>query len=96
MIGQLGALPRLLVWDNEGGVGRYGGADPKLTTQFSALRGMLGTRFYVCRPRDPETKGLTERNNGFFETSSLHRAPVRRPGRFQHAAGRVPGPGERA
>ena len=61
----------MLVWDNEGGVGRYGGANPKLTGQFSVLRGMLGTRFYVCRPRDPETKGLTERNNGFFETSFL-------------------------
>jgi transposase len=71
VIGQLGAVPRLLVWDNEGGVGRYGGANPKLTAQFTVLRGMLGTRFYVCRPRDPETKGLTERNNGFFETSFL-------------------------
>jgi transposase len=71
VIAQLGAVPRLLVWDNEGGVGRYGGANPKLTPQFSVLRGMLGTRFYVCRPRDPETKGLTERNNGFFETSFL-------------------------
>jgi transposase len=71
VIGQLGAVPRLLVWDNEGGVGRYGGANPKLTAEFSVLRGMLGTRFYVCRPRDPETKGLTERNNGFFETSFL-------------------------
>ena len=26
VIRQLGAVPRLLVWDNEGGVGRYGGA----------------------------------------------------------------------
>src|SRR5690348_8082934 len=68
---QLGAVPRLLVWDNESGVGRYGGANPKLTPQFTALRGMLGTRVYVCRPNDPETKGLTERNNGFFETSFL-------------------------
>jgi transposase len=32
---------------------------------------MLGTRFYLCKPNDPETKGLTERNNGFFETSFL-------------------------
>jgi transposase len=71
VIRQLGAVPRLLVWDNEGGVGRYGGANPKLTAQFTVLRGMLGTRFYVCRPNDPETKGLTERNNGFFETSFL-------------------------
>jgi transposase len=71
VIRQLGAVPRLLVWDNEGGVGRYGGPNPKLTLEFTALRGMLGTRFYVCKPGDPETKGLTERNNGFFETSFL-------------------------
>jgi transposase len=68
---QLGGVPKLLVWDGEGGVGRYGGANPKLTGEFVALRGMLGTRFYVCKPNDPETKGLTERNNGFFETSFL-------------------------
>jgi hypothetical protein len=68
---QLGGVPKLLVWDGEGGVGRYGGGNPKLTAEFTALRGMLGTRFYVCKPNDPETKGLTERNNGFFETSFL-------------------------
>jgi transposase len=68
---QLGAVPKLYVWDNEGGVGRYGGPNPKLTPEFTALRGMLGTRFYVCKPNDPEAKGLTERNNGFFETSFL-------------------------
>jgi transposase len=68
---QLEAVPGLYVWDNEGGVGRHNGGKPKLTPEFTALRGMLGTRFYVCRPRDPETKGLTERNNGFFETSFL-------------------------
>ena len=71
VLGQLGGVPRLLVWDGEGGVGRYGGPNPKLTPQFTVLRGMLGTRFYVCKPNDPETKGLTERNNGFFETSFL-------------------------
>jgi hypothetical protein len=71
VLGQLGGVPRLLVWDGVGGVGRYGGPNPKLTAEFTALRGMLGTRFYVCKPNDPETKGLTERNNGFFETSFL-------------------------
>jgi transposase len=71
VLGQMDGVPRLLVWDGEGGVGRYGGPNPKLTPQFTALRGMLGTRFYVCKPNDPETKGLTERNNGFLETSFL-------------------------
>lgn len=68
---QLGGVPKLLVWDNEGGVGRHRGADPKLTPQFTVLRGLLGTRFYLTRPRDPETKGMVERTNGFFETSFL-------------------------
>lgn len=35
------------------------------------MRGLLGTRIYVCRPRDPETKGKVERTNGYFETSFL-------------------------
>jgi transposase len=68
---QLGAVPRELVWDNESGVGRYGGAAPRLTAQFSVLRGMLGTRVRILRPRDPESKGLVERANGFLETSFL-------------------------
>jgi transposase len=82
VIRQLGGVPKLLVWDNEGGVGRYGGANPRLTAQFTALRGMLGTRVYVTRPRDPETKGLTERNNGFFETSFLPGRRFADPGDF--------------
>jgi transposase len=71
VVQQLGAVPRELVWDNESGVGRYGGATPKLTGQFGVLRGMLGTRVRILRPRDPESKGLVERANGFLETSFL-------------------------
>jgi transposase len=71
VIVQLGAVPRSLVWDNEGGVGRYGGGRPKLTREFTVLRGLLGTRVVVLRPRDPEAKGLVERANGFLETSFL-------------------------
>lgn len=71
VIGQLGGVPKLLVWDNEGGVGRHHGANPKLTPQFTVLRGLLGTRFYLTRPRDPEAKGKVERTNGYFETSFL-------------------------
>ncbi len=82
VICQLEAVPKLLVWDNEGGVGRHGGASPRLTPQFTALRGMLGTRVYVTRPRDPETKGLTERNNGYFETSFLPGRRFAGPGDF--------------
>ena len=68
---QLGAVPRALVWDNESGVGRYGGAQPRLTREFTVLRGLLGTRVVVLRPRDPEAKGMVERANGYLETSFL-------------------------
>jgi hypothetical protein len=68
---QLGAVPRELVWDNESGVGRFGGAEPKLTREFTVLRGLLGTRVNVLRPRDPESKGMVERHNGFLETSFM-------------------------
>jgi transposase len=71
VIGQLGAVPQVLVWDNESGVGRYGGGNPKLTAEFSVLRGMLGCRVQVLRPRDPESKGMVERANGYLETSFL-------------------------
>lgn len=71
VIGELGAVPRVLVWDNESGVGRYGGANPKLTREFSVLRGMLGCQVQILRPRDPESKGIVERANGYLETSFL-------------------------
>jgi transposase len=31
----------------------------------------LGIGVHQCRPRDPESKGLVERNNGYLETSFL-------------------------
>ena len=33
--------------------------------------GTLGTRIRLLAARDPESKGMIERNNGFFETSFL-------------------------
>lgn len=34
-------------------------------------RGVLGIGVKLCRPGDPETKGLVERANGYLETSFL-------------------------
>jgi transposase len=61
-----GAVPRTLVWDNESGIGRG-----KLTSEFAAFAGLLAVRVVLCRPRDPEAKGLVERANGYLETSFL-------------------------
>jgi transposase len=68
LIAALGAVPRLLVWDGEGAVGRH---PDRLTGQCQAFRGTLGTKVYVCRPADPEAKGLVERFHDYLERSFL-------------------------
>jgi transposase len=67
----LGAVPKALVWDNEGAVGSWRGGRPRLTEDFAAFAGLLGIRIIQCRPADPEAKGLVERANGYLETSFL-------------------------
>jgi transposase len=71
LLSGLGGVPRLLVWDGEGAVGRHRGVNPLLTAECQAFRGTLATKVYVCKPRDPEAKGLVERANGYLETSFL-------------------------
>lgn len=71
LIQAIGAVPRQLVWENEGAVGCWRRGTPTLTAEFENFRGSLGIGVHLCRPRDPEAKGLTERNNGYFETSFL-------------------------
>jgi transposase len=70
---QLGGVPKQLVWDNEGGVGKYRGhgRPPALSRQFAEFRGLLGCQVVVLPPREPEHKGIVERNNDYLETSFL-------------------------
>jgi len=68
LIQELGAVPRLLVWDGEGAVGRH---PDRLTAECQAFRGTLAVRVYVCRPADPEAKGLVERFHDYLERSFL-------------------------
>ena len=68
LISQLGAVPRLLVWDGEGAVGKH---PDKLTAECQAFRGTLATGVYVCRPADPEAKGIVERFHDYLEKSFL-------------------------
>jgi transposase len=71
LIEALGAVPRVLVWDGEGAVGRWRRGVSELTADTQAFRGVLGARVLICRPADPEAKGLVERANGYLETSFL-------------------------
>ena len=61
----------MLVWDGEGAIGRYRRGGSELTADCQAFRGTLGAKVIVCKPADPEAKGLVERANGYLETSFL-------------------------
>jgi transposase len=71
LISQLGAVPRVLVWDGEGAVGQRRRRTTILTQQAHGFRGVLGAKIVICNPADPEAKGLVERANGYLETSFL-------------------------
>lgn len=64
---QLGRVPRLLIWDNESGIGR-GKRDAE---GVGAFTGTLATTLQRLKPYDPESKSVVERRNGFFETSFM-------------------------
>lgn len=67
LIDQIGRVTKTLVWDREAAIGGTG----KVTVPAAAFAGTLATRIRLAPPRDPEFKGIVERNNGFFETSFL-------------------------
>ena len=63
----LGAVPKMLVWDNEAGIGQH----HRLTVGARGFAGTLGTRIYQTAARDPEAKGMVERANQFLQTSFM-------------------------
>jgi transposase len=68
---ELGGVPRAAVWDGEGALVSRHGRVSKPTRVFDAFRGVLGMGVVICKPGDPEAKGLVERANGYLETSFL-------------------------
>jgi transposase len=71
LITQLGAVPRALVWDGEGVIGRWRAGRAELTAGCQAFRGVLAAKVIICRPADPESKGLIERAHDYLERSFL-------------------------
>jgi transposase len=67
----LGAVPRVLVWDGESAVGRWRAGCSELTRDCQAFRGTLSARVLICRPGDPEAKGIVERAHDYLERSFL-------------------------
>jgi transposase len=82
LIAGWGAVPKTLVWDNEGAIGSWKSGRPALTAPMQAFRGTLGVAVRLCRPADPEAKGLVERANGYLETSFLPGRSFASPGDF--------------
>ena len=68
---QLLGVPRTLVWDGEGAVGRWRARQPELTGDCQAFRGVLGAKVVICKPADPEAKGMLERLHDYLERSFL-------------------------
>jgi Mu transposase, C-terminal domain/Helix-turn-helix domain of resolvase len=67
LLQQLGRVPRRLIWDNESGIGR----GKRHADGIGAFTGTLATTLQRLKPYDPESKGVVERRNGFFETSFM-------------------------
>jgi transposase len=65
-LAKLGALPETLVWDREGAL-HAGGGRP--TEPFAAFCGQLGVGWRILEARDPQSKGVVERLQGYAETS---------------------------
>jgi transposase len=63
---KLGGLPGTLVWDREGALHAAGGHP---TDVFAAFCGQLGVGRRFLEPRDPQSKGVVERLQGYLETS---------------------------
>jgi transposase len=71
LIQALGSVPRVLVWDGEGAIGRWRAGRVELTRECQGFRGTLGAKVLVCKPADPEAKGLIERCHDYLERSFL-------------------------
>ena len=71
LLQQLGAVPRVLVWDGEAAVGRWRPRQPQLTAACQGFRGVLGSKVVICKPGDPEAKGIIERLHDYLERSFL-------------------------
>ena len=67
LITGVGAVSKSLIWDREAAIAPKGKPLPPV----QAFAGTAATRMVIAPARDPEFKGMTERNNDYFETSFL-------------------------
>ena len=68
---QLGGVPKLGVYDGEPAFSSRRSGKVIYTEDFSRFRGTLAMGAYVCKPGDPEAKGMVERAIRYLTTSFL-------------------------
>jgi transposase len=78
LISQVGAVSKSLIWDREAAIAPKGKPLPPV----QGFAGTIATKMVIAPPRDPEFKGMTERNNQYFETSFLPGRSFRSPEDF--------------
>jgi transposase len=68
---ELGAVPKLGVYDGEPAISSRRGRQVTFTAEFQAFKGTFGMGAIVLAPGHPERKGVVERAIGYLETSFL-------------------------
>lgn len=83
IIAARGAVTKTLLWDLEAAIGR----GRRVSAPAAAFAGTLATTVRLTPPRDPESKGVVERSNGYLETSFLPGRTFTSPGDFNAQLG---------
>ena len=89
LIARLGAVPRVLVWDGEGAIGRWRGGQVELTAECQAFRGTLGAKVIVLQTA-PTGGQRHHRARARLPGALVPARPqLHRPGRLQHPTAAV-------
>jgi transposase len=83
LISGIGKVTRTLLWDRESAIGGTG----RVSIPAASFAGTLATQIRLAPPRDPEFKGMVERNNGYLETSFLPGRSFASPAEFNAQLG---------
>ena len=94
LINTLGAVPRVLVWDGEGAIGRWRGKRSELTADCQGFRGTLAAKVLICRPGEPVGQGAGRKAARLPGTLVPARSRLHLTWGLQHPAPGVPGAGE--
>jgi O-antigen/teichoic acid export membrane protein len=71
LLSALGAVPRVLTWDDDVAIGRWEDRKVKFTNESADFCRALGIKLIIGRPTDPDTRGLIERAHAHLEDSFL-------------------------